>query len=200
MIWKENPTILWKHPFKKHPRKPRGLSFFSHREIPLVKRRQGHRSKASELLRCAETLWGVNLYGRGRGPHGPSTYTNDRFLGPPCTDNWCFGMFWLYNIIITGDKFPGNYITYPTKREVWKIIDSKCDFWWDMLVPWRVTVYNWWWKCPASFIWLVVEPPTHLKNLRTANWTSSLRGEKTKDVKPPAIFVISWTQATHCWG
>ena len=23
--------------------------------------------------------------------------------------------------------------------EVWKIIDSKCHFWGDMLVPWRVT-------------------------------------------------------------
>ena len=33
---------------------------------------------------------------------------------------------------------PGDGLTYPTEREVGKIIDSKCHFWRDMSISWRV--------------------------------------------------------------
>ena len=74
-------------------------------------------------------------------PHVPPRIQRSVW-GPPCTDNWCFGMFWLYNIIITGDKFPGNYRTYPTKREVWKII-FKSDFLMGYVSSLKGTIYNW---------------------------------------------------------
>ena len=37
-----------------------------------------------------------------------------------------------------GGYTPGNDHIGPTEREVRKIIDSKCHFLGDMLVPWRV--------------------------------------------------------------
>ena len=78
MIWVENP-LFFGNPHMKHPRKPTRLSFFSPGKFPCFffekrkTQRQGHRSKASELLRCAETLWGVSLR-----PWSLHVY-NDRF-------------------------------------------------------------------------------------------------------------------------
>ena len=39
---------------------------------------------------------------------------------------------WNKQVVNIITKPPGDGLTYPTKREVWKIIDSKCEFWGDM--------------------------------------------------------------------
>ena len=129
--------------------------FFSHGKFPLVfflkkhktpkRRRQvtGAKLRSSCGARKHSEVSTFMAEAEAR-PHVPPRIQRSVW-GPPCTDNWCFGMFWLYNIIITGDKFPGNYRTYPTKREVWKII-FKSDFLMGYVSSLKGTIYNWWWK------------------------------------------------------